>query len=123
VATDPSGAQSQHAMATWTVDLTPVGFSALVDPGDFDGDKKVDVLARDGAGRLWLYPGNGTGGWLKPRIVGAGWSGFTALVGPGDLDGNARADVLARDGAGRLWLYPGNGTGGWLKPRIVGAGW
>jgi len=90
---------------------------------DFTGDGASDVLARDGAGRLWLYPGNGRGGWLPRRQVGAGWQIFNAIVGAGDRTGDGASDVLARDGAGRLWLYPGNGRGGWLPRRQVGAGW
>jgi hypothetical protein len=46
---------------------------------DFNGDAKADVMARDGSGALWLYPGNGTGGWLTPRQVGTGWNGMTRI--------------------------------------------
>jgi serine protease len=81
------------------------------------------VLARDTTGNLWLYPGNGSGGWLAPRIVGNGWNVMTAIVGPGDFNGDGPVDVLARDTGGRFWLYPGSGTGGWLAPRQIGVGW
>ena len=40
--------------------------TAILGPGDWDGDGSADVLARDTAGGLWLYPGNGTGGWGSP---------------------------------------------------------
>jgi hypothetical protein len=100
-------------------------FSAIVAPGDVTGDQRPDLLAREAAtGNLWLYPGNGAGGW-QPRIrVGLNWNVFSAIVGPGDVTGDGRADVLAREAAtGNLWLYPGNGTGGFL-PRIrVGLNW
>jgi hypothetical protein len=100
-------------------------FSSLIGPGDFDGDQRVDVLARERAtGYLWLYRGNGTGGWLPRVRVGTGWNVFNSLIGPGDLDGDGAADVLAREGAtGYLWLYRGNGTGGWLPRVRVGTGW
>jgi peptidoglycan/xylan/chitin deacetylase (PgdA/CDA1 family) len=49
----------------------------------------VDLLARDGSGALWLYRGNGSGGWISPRLqVGTAWSGMTAILGPGDFSGD-----------------------------------
>ena len=101
------------------------GFDALLGPGDFNGDGTVDVLARraDNA-QLWLYPGNGRGGWLRPVRVGVGWGGFDALLGPGDFNGDRTVDVLARRADnGELWLYPGTGRGGWLRPLRVGVRW
>ncbi|MCK6211792.1 VCBS repeat-containing protein [Georgenia sp. EYE_87] len=101
------------------------GMSAIFSPGDLDGDARVDVLARvRSTGELWLYRGNGTGGWLPRVRVGTGWNGMSALLGPGDLTGDGAADVLAREaGTGRLVLYPGDGRGGW-RPRITyGPGW
>ena len=97
--------------------------TALLGPGDFSGDGNVDVLARDAAGLLWLYPGNGSGGWLPRVQVGHGWNQMTALIGPGDFSGDGNVDVLARDAAGLLWLYRGNGNGGWLPKIQVGHGW
>ena len=54
--------------------------TAIIGPGDWDGDHKVDVLARDTTGRLWLYPGNGTGGWGSQRQVGSGWEGMRIIA-------------------------------------------
>lgn len=90
---------------------------------DFTGDKRPDVLARTNSGDLWLYPGNGSGGWQSPSKVGQGWNVMTALVSPGDFTGDGKADVLARDTSGVLWLYPGNGKGGWQARLQVGQGW
>ena len=67
---------------------------------DFNGDGKSDVLARDTAGVLWLYPGNGTGGWLPRSQVGQGWNIMTTMVSTGDFNGDGKSDVLAR---GRRW--------------------
>ncbi|WRH26499.1 S8 family serine peptidase [Arthrobacter sp. JZ12] len=90
---------------------------------DFSGDGNADVLARDTAGALWLYPGNGSGGWKSRVKVGSGWNGFTSIVEPGDFNGDGNTDVLARDTKGVLWLYPGNGNSGWKSRVKVGSGW
>ncbi len=108
-----------------TTVVTPplVVVAPLLLKNDFNGDGHADVLARDAQGGLWLYPGNGTGGWLAKVKVGTGWSSMTALVAPGDFNGDRHADLLARDAQGNLWLYPGNGKGGWLAKVKVGTGW
>ena len=100
-------------------------FNAIVGAGDLTGDQRPDVLARErSTGSLWLYPGNGRGGWLPRVRAGTGWNIFNAIVGPGDLTGDGTADILARQPSnGYLWLYPGNGRGGWLPRVRVGTGW
>ncbi|HEV7172784.1 glycoside hydrolase domain-containing protein [Pedococcus sp.] len=101
--------------------VTPHSPLALVH--DWNGDTHNDVLARDGSGNLWLYPGNGTAGWLPRQQSGTGWNAMSVITASGDFNGDGRPDLLARDGSGTLWLYPGNGTGGWLTRQQVGNGW
>jgi hypothetical protein len=102
---------------------TPPPVESAAVSGDFNGDGKADILARDAAGILWLYPSDGKGG-LSSRIqVSANWGGMSSIVKAGDFNGDGKADILARDAAGVLWLYPGDGKGG-LSPRIrAGDGW
>ncbi|WP_144661357.1 FG-GAP-like repeat-containing protein [Paenarthrobacter nicotinovorans] len=112
---------------TYAPDAVSPPFTITVKPDDirhdFTGDRNPDVLSRDGYGNLWLYPGQGNGGWLPRLHVGVGWNVMTSIVAPGDFNGDGRADLLAQDGSGILWLYPGNGRGGWLQRVQVGQGW
>ena len=55
--------------------------TALVGPGDFNGDGKPDLLGRDTAGRLHMYPGNGAGGFGARVSYGTGWNTMTAIIG------------------------------------------
>lgn len=97
------------------------GFAAS---GDWDSNGTVDFIARRRDGVLFLYQGNGAGGFAgAPRVIGRGWQIFTGLTGPGDWDGDGDSDLLARRTDGSLWLYEGAGTGGFDRARRIGAGW
>ncbi|MFC7847184.1 chitobiase/beta-hexosaminidase C-terminal domain-containing protein [Arthrobacter sp. NPDC057388] len=90
---------------------------------DFDGDSKADVIAADTSGKLWLYPGNGKGGFAPKKQAGAGWNSMNSLVSAGDTNSDGKSDLVARDAAGKLWLYPGTGTGRFAPKTQVGQGW
>jgi hypothetical protein len=102
-------------------------FTALLGPTDWNGDGKPDLLARDGDGKLFVYRGNGTGGFItgQRELIGSGWQGFTALFGGGDFSGDGRPDVIARDADGLLFMYRGNGRGGFItgQREKIGSGW
>ncbi|MBM2615708.1 VCBS repeat-containing protein [Actinoplanes sp. LDG1-06] len=104
-------------------------FTAIFSPGDFNGDGFVDVIARNTAGKLLMYRGNGKGSWIDPSSnieVGSGWNQFSLIFSPGDFTGDGFPDVIGRNSAGELKLYRGNGKGGWLNgtnPDTVGTGW
>jgi len=99
------------------------GFNVLLSPGDFNGDRKADVIARTPGGLLYLYAGNGSGGWLRPRLIGQGWKMFSTITSSGDFNGDGKSDLFGRDSRGVLWLYPGTGTGSFLPPKAVASGW
>jgi hypothetical protein len=102
------------------------GMTAVFMAGDFDGDAASDLLARNRAGQLLLYRGDGHGGLGVTSVIGTGWSGMTALFSPGDFDGDGSNDVLARNAGGVLWLFRGDGHGGWLNHGSavqIGRGW
>jgi stage II sporulation protein D len=98
-------------------------YTSVFSPGDFNGDGTSDVIARNSGGLLYLYPGNGSGGWLPAVLIGHGWNNFSTIISSGDFNGDAKSDLLARGSGGVLWLYPGNGSGGFLPARAVGTGW
>jgi hypothetical protein len=101
------------------------GFTALLAPGDWSGDGRPDLLARQADGALIMYRGDGLGGFAGRAQVGSGWQGFTALLAGGDFSGDGRPDVLARADDGRLLTYRGDGDGGWLtgSAEQIGSGW
>jgi hypothetical protein len=57
-------------------------FTALVAGGDFSGDGRADVLARQSDGSLLLYRGNGTGGFVPGtgQQIGGGWNALSLLT-------------------------------------------
>lgn len=91
--------------------------STLTSGHDFSGDGAADVIARDMNGNLWLYPGNGDGGWQNRIQIGWGWNVMSRLAAVGDYDNDGKGDVIAQDAGGTMWLYPGNGNGGFTGQR------
>ncbi|MEU3448356.1 VCBS repeat-containing protein [Streptomyces thermolilacinus] len=95
--------------------------------GDLTGDARDDLIAVDGSGALWLYPG--TGDPARPfearRQIGTGWSVYTSLTGGLDITGDRKADLIARDASGGLWLYRGTGVGTapFQTRAQIGTGW
>ncbi|BCT75872.1 hypothetical protein SCMU_17140 [Sinomonas cyclohexanicum] len=114
-----SGGLNARVQVGWGWDV----MTAILSPGDFNGDGKSDVLARDSGGNLWLYPGDGAGGWKSRSQVGWGWNVMNVIVSGRDFTGDGKNDVLARDTSGNLWVYPGNGSGGWGNRIQMATGW
>ncbi|MDR1798326.1 MAG: InlB B-repeat-containing protein, partial [Bifidobacteriaceae bacterium] len=54
-------------------------------PGDWDGDKKNDIITVDPAGNMWLRKGDGKGSLATPIQIGRGWSNYR-VVPAGDLN-------------------------------------
>jgi hypothetical protein len=94
------------------------GYSA-----DWNGDGRADIVAPDPQGRLWLYRGNGTGGFGARSQLGTGWTKRDQVRPVGNFDGSGGNDLIARDPSnGYLWLYSGNGAGGFAGYRVIGHG-
>ena len=92
---------------------------------DFTGDGNPDVMARTAAGPVYLYRGNGAGGFQSGSdVVAQNWSGFNAVWGVGDFTGDGNPDVMGRTAAGPVYLYRGNGTGGFQSGSdVVAQNW
>ncbi|WP_261720653.1 trypsin-like serine protease [Streptomyces sp. FZ201] len=85
----------------------------IVAPGDVTGDYLPDLLCVDSSGKLWVYKGDGKGGFLSGRVQvgGTGWKQYDQLVGHGDFNGDGRNDLIARNRSnGSLYLYKGTGS-------------
>jgi len=49
-------------------------------PGDFSGDGRSDLVAVRSTGDLYLYRGNGAGGFAGAGTrIGGGWSAFAKV--------------------------------------------
>lgn len=96
---------------------------ASKDTSDVVGSAHHDIVARDSAGVLWAYAGEGSVG-LGARVrLGGGWNAFTRILVAGDLTGDDRADLLATDSLGKLWLWKGTGRGAFSAKVQIGSGW
>ncbi|MGW5666847.1 FG-GAP repeat domain-containing protein, partial [Micromonospora sp. NPDC003776] len=85
-------------------------------PGDFNGDRRVDIIARHAQTKdLHLYTGNGTGGFQSGTgtAISNNWTNYDTIFSPGDFNGDSKPDILARHAQSKdLHLYTGNGRGG-----------
>ncbi|KOU24254.1 hypothetical protein ADK52_14270 [Streptomyces sp. WM6372] len=103
-------------------------YDALVGAGDYSGDGRPDVLARDTSGRLFLYKGTGTSTapFAAREQVATGWNVYDTLLVPGDIDGDGKGDVLGRLPNGDMYLYTSTGNSGtatFTTRVLFGKGW
>ncbi|WP_426169646.1 FG-GAP repeat domain-containing protein [Sandarakinorhabdus sp. DWP1-3-1] len=93
---------------------------------DWDGDGHQDIVARNAAQDLILFPGQSRRGYsqIEPIKIGNGWNGYT-FAGIADWDGDGHQDIIARNAANDLILFPGEGRRGYsqTQPIKIGNGW
>ncbi|MER7764056.1 FG-GAP-like repeat-containing protein [Streptomyces sp. NPDC097619] len=104
------------------------GYDALFGSGDYSGDGRPDLLARDRTGKVFLFPGTGKAtAPLGTRVqVGTGWQVYERLVTTGDLTGDAKGDVLGVNAAGELMRVASTGkvgSGLFAKPVRIDTEW
>ncbi|MER7584683.1 VCBS repeat-containing protein [Kitasatospora sp. NPDC097691] len=92
--------------------------------GDLNRDGKDDIVATEkSTGKLWLYPGTGSGVGDRVEIGSGGWNGMNNTA-VGDFNGDGKDDVVASENStGKLWLYPGTGSGLGSRVEIGSGGW
>lgn len=87
-------------------------YNALVGHGDFNGDGKADLIARNkSTGAVYLYKGAGKSGTgaFAARVKVRSWPSYNAFDAVGDFTGDGKADLLIRNASGTLYVYPGTG--------------
>ncbi|WP_406059018.1 VCBS repeat-containing protein [Streptomyces sp. NBC_01077] len=86
-------------------------YDQLIGFGDNNGDGWSDLYARDTAGTLWFYAGQGDKGRpFAARVkAGTGWNIYNQIIPVGDDNGDGNGELLARDAKGTLWYYTGKG--------------
>lgn len=98
--------------------------NSVVGSGDFDLDSDADIVAREAStGKLWLYPGNGTGGFNPRRQVGAGWNIFSGIAGPELLGPTPYIYAKRTDGVLLAYEVAGDGKFDGESVYLVGTGW
>ncbi len=100
-------------------------YDQVMSAGDLTGDGRGDILARQRTtGRLYVFPGNASGGVSTGRSLGSGWNGYGRMSAGGDLTGDGKPDLLVVNSrTGQLFLFHGNGKGSFGKRTLVGGGW
>ena len=109
----------------------PVGsgwqkYDLIVSPGDWDQKPNgaPDVIARRASdGSVWLFSGDGLGGYTGPTRIATGWGSYTKLIGVGPFKGRSSPDdLMAVTSGGTLVLIPNLGRGVIGKPRALATG-
>ncbi|WP_330348367.1 FG-GAP repeat domain-containing protein [Streptomyces sp. NBC_00582] len=98
-------------------------YGQIIGGGDWDGNGKTDLLARDFAGQLWFYPGNGNGTFGTRSARSKGWGKVTQFAGAGNNPHVGKYGTMARTSAGAVYSYQVTGTGTLTSKLLVGTSW
>lgn len=91
---------------------------------DFDGDTRMDILAKRPDGQLVQYRSNGIGQFVSEprRSIGSGWQVVDSMSSLTGFNGGSRQGIMTRLTDGRLAYYPFT-SGVWGARTIEGRGW
>src|SRR5258708_14127484 len=117
--------QVQQVQAAGPIGTGWQQYDLIVSPGDWDeaANGAPDVIARKAAdGTLWLFSGDGAGGYKSPRQIASGFGEYTQLIAAGKFTGHSRPDLMAVRNDGKLILFPNLGRGILGDPVPIASG-
>lgn len=83
----------------------------------------ADLVAADGSGALWRYPGTGKGGFGPRKQIGQSWTGVRSITVI-DWNSDDVLDLLAQRNDGSLRYYRGLAAGGFAAfQTLASSGW
>ncbi|WP_412541593.1 VCBS repeat-containing protein [Longispora sp. K20-0274] len=95
-----------------------------INVGDINRDGKLDLVARDGSGNLWAYPGDGALGFGNRWLIGTGWNGMST-INISDVNRDGMTDLIGRTSTGdlRLYTHSGDTVSPYGAGALIGTGW
>ncbi|HVC77041.1 MAG TPA: VCBS repeat-containing protein [Candidatus Micrarchaeaceae archaeon] len=118
--------QVQQVQAAGPIGTGWQQYDLIVSPGDWDGaaNGAPDIIARKAAdGTLWLFSGDGAGGYKSPKQIASGFGVYTQLIAAGKFTGDSRPDLMAVRNDGELVLFANRGHGILGNPVPIASGW
>jgi hypothetical protein len=95
--------------------------------GDIDADGNADVACHDPKETVWLYYGNGSGGFrssMKLRTPAGTWTRDIKTLRLADVTGDGRLDLLATASTvNSFFVFPNNGLGAFWPPTVYTHPW
>jgi hypothetical protein len=120
------GSRPPHLHAAGPIGTGWQDYDLIVSPGDWSGaaNGAPDIIARKlSDGSLWLFSGDGLGGYTGPTQIGSGFNVYTQLLAAGYFTGGKYPDLLAVRNDGDLILFANRGDGVLGKPIALASGW